>query len=305
MNISSYIDTDIIMTDEKARCLYIIIMKINKNNLIKRKDVYFMEYVIKECNDNNCKKKLISLLFRTLSLLLIIVLAFFAFHFVYGYTDTNLQNNSIVGTKLIGTRIYGDNSVTQEHLEIVNNFFDNLQPEIKEKYIEQNWLMIIASSAPTTLLTKTVSFSSSNYDHHVYSNLGGLTIPRGKIIYLNTSVNSLDNFKENLAHEFGHCIDYFAGYPSYTNENIVIYQKYSVNKDWFNDYEQSNTTEFFASAYKEYILNKDIIKNEAPEIYEFMKENENTICNTSSLFINTPGFFRQIIYSIKGMSGNI
>ena len=250
--------------------------------------------------------KIKSFFLQLLALIVVIFVAAGFVHFLYGYTNTDMQNNSIVGLDYLGERIYGDETVSPTQKQIVKDFMDSMDDSLKNKFAEQNWLIILADSVPTTLTSNAIVFENPNYDHTYYRVLGGTTIPTAKIIFLNTQITDIDLFKSNLVHEFGHCVDYFIGFPSLSKETTLFYQKYSLNEALFNEYEASNVSEFFASAYKSYILQPEITKEEAPDLYEYFEENKNSIKLKNEITLNNfIGFWRLVLYNLKGLTNGL
>ena len=112
------------------------------------------------------------------------------------------------------------------------------------------------------------TYDSTYYDNeymkenHVYG-VTNLTI---RTVYLLDDIFALSDTE---LHEVGHVIDESLGMISRSETFKSIYDKH---KNELNSYASIDSTEYFATAYNEYRIRPDKLREKQPEIYKYMKE---------------------------------
>ena len=98
----------------------------------------------------------------------------------------------------------------------------------------------------------------------------GATIFEDKTIYL---INSSKGASTALNHEVGHFVDYCYAVSgtgtlfSETSDFNKIYEKEAKTSKIFDEYAVSTATEYFATAYKNYVENNSTLKKDYPNTY--------------------------------------
>lgn len=105
-----------------------------------------------------------------------------------------------------------------------------------------------------------------------------LTIYDRKTIYISDKTSA----EKSILHEVGHALDYTCGFVSdrkefsaiYDAEKNVFCSTFNVNA---NGHNASSTIEYFATSYHYYITNPELLKENCPKTYEYIKKYENSI----------------------------
>lgn len=108
------------------------------------------------------------------------------------------------------------------------------------------------------------------------SNILAVTSSDDKAIFL----DNREGGAESIIHEFGHYIDYQAGFVSYTKEFAAIFMEEAPIFRTVHITHEANTQnpmEYFAEFYQEYILHPEKIKDICPKTHEFVERYSNLI----------------------------
>lgn len=103
------------------------------------------------------------------------------------------------------------------------------------------------------------------------ASLSGVYKKKENTIYIRATK---DSYSYTVIHEVAHALDVALFTPSTSGTFVEIYNKEkdnfksTVKADWSHDI--STIKEYYASAFQEFILNPDQLKENCPETYEFM-----------------------------------
>lgn len=177
--------------------------------------------------------------------------------------DKVIVNNDITITKedmdKYGTTVKGEAGAKSSVILAANKYWHNTVPQwLKNKFANSGWRIIVSE----TPLNKRFGYSGS---------IAGLTSYGNLTIYLDNRETIMDR---TIIHELGHFVDYENGFVSYSDEFEAIFaeEKYAYRDPIGvgDGHHISNSTEYFASVFRDIIvLGKDSLGN-IPKSYEFV-----------------------------------
>ena len=103
------------------------------------------------------------------------------------------------------------------------------------------------------------------------TDISGATIAEEKTVYLLGNEMAVDY---GLVHELGHFVDAYMDFPSLSENFEAIYEaekgNFSYDYQIGDDYEISNSVEYFACAVDEYLINSTVLSENVPRTYEYI-----------------------------------
>ena len=158
-----------------------------------------------------------------------------------------------------------ENENFKKLMPMVYDFFELLPDTTIREFEEKNWKIIISSEKPSYV---------KEIENDVNYKVGGNAEYNLRLIFLYLNNNAPEYLLSDFIHEFGHYEDWENGLVAKSSSFEKIFKKNQgyVPNDSFSDenYHLSNTREFFACCYKDYFLYNDELKNEAPEVYNYL-----------------------------------
>ena len=145
--------------------------------------------------------------------------------------------------------------------------------------MKNDWTTIYDVYVPSAMVPK-VSIGRNTYDKSGLS-LGGLTLNQKRLLFVNIGIADYNAFINTFIHEHGHAVSYEYGTLHGSIEWIILYNE---NKDkivcdesiYDKDYYTSDAAEFFAWSYSEYFTNQNKLKENMPDVYEYMDKLNHT-----------------------------
>ena len=157
--------------------------------------------------------------------------------------------------------IKADGNVSRGLLQYANNIMGRVPSAVLNAFTQQGWSIYVTDS----------DLNARFFDNQ-YGGVSGATVYADKAIYVNASKF---NINDAMVHEFGHFIDSNCGFVSCTQEFTDIYNEEKNTFKYTNScgdgHEFSNTVEYFASAFDEYIINPSGCQATAPKTYEYIQ----------------------------------
>lgn len=116
-----------------------------------------------------------------------------------------------------------------------------------------------------------VNISEKYYKGKVIGIISGLFVEEDKKIYISRKSNYI-NYA--TIHEIGHYFDFKNNWSSVSKEFINIYEseKEKLKTVSCDDHYKSNSKEFFATSFKEFLKNPKRLKKYTPLTYEYIKK---------------------------------
>ena len=166
----------------------------------------------------------------------------------------------------------------------VNNTLE-LVPQNCIDALSQNWSIIIAPLQREFQNADAIQFTESDVIQDKYTNvdisIGGYTSISDKIIYIceNTCYNK-ELFEVTLIHEIGHMISAQHGILDNQEDWLMIFDKnhnqYTPNHKYnFPEYSNRNSAEMFATAFCDFILESEKLKENNNDMYSYMQKIQN------------------------------
>lgn len=115
------------------------------------------------------------------------------------------------------------------------------------------------------------AYADGEYTDKGYE-IAGVTVYDIKTIYLSDNSRYAETA---LNHEIGHYLDYsyytyYGIQPSVTDEFVEIYNEEAAISYMFESYELSDTREYFAQSYREFLHNNDALSKFYPKTYNYI-----------------------------------
>ncbi|WP_286356535.1 anthrax toxin lethal factor-related metalloendopeptidase [Ileibacterium valens] len=166
-------------------------------------------------------------------------------------------------------------TLNSEQLETTRQFIESL-PEILTQYSAAVYLMEdslflqnnsdIASLGEVFGVSSTLQAASCIRVIFDDANVLYTYLKDGSTVFLNDPIF----FRETIVHELAHLLDYYStGIQDLLSESEEFNQFYEEDPDLFGDYGASAREEYFAEASVFYFLYPDLMKQIAPDIYQF------------------------------------
>lgn len=215
-------------------------------------------------------KKIIALVLA--GVLLILLGSVHILGFSYNKFEERDQKHILSMYEQYNSRIYTakedmENNDLKSLAPLIDEFFELLPDEKTKEFDDEGWKIIIASKKPTYVkeLETIANF-----------NIGGNAEHNKRLIFIYLNNGMGEYLLSDFIHEFGHYDDWQNGLVSKTNGFVNIFKnnKKYVPEDAFDDvtYHLKSSQEFFACCYKDYFLHGDKLKNEAPEVYNYIDD---------------------------------
>ena len=156
-------------------------------------------------------------------------------------------------------------------------YYNMLPSGVRNAFESKGWHIEITDVASVNYISTLYGgFALGGY-------VAGFTESYSKVIMLSdTDAGSAMN------HEMGHFFDYISGHISESNTFASIYNAEASSLDGGdNSYAQSDQTEYFAEAYREYIECAGYLKNTCPQTYAFIDGYMQAYGGTSTLSTTT------------------
>lgn len=114
-----------------------------------------------------------------------------------------------------------------------------------------------------------VDISKKYYKGDVAGTISGLFVESDKKIYISRKSNFIEYA---TVHEIGHYFDFKNNWISVSKEFINIYnaEKEDLKTFSYDEHYKSNSKEFFATSFKEYLKNPKRLKKYTPLTYQYM-----------------------------------
>jgi uncharacterized protein YraI len=148
---------------------------------------------------------------------------------------------------------------TADVTKLANDYWNRYVPYwLKAKFVSSGWEIIVSSTSLSQRF---------NYDFSV----AGVTSASRKTIYIDNRRSAVSRC---LVHELGHFVDAVSGYPSRGDAFKDVFlkesSKYKDVTDIGDSHHTSNSTEYFASVFRDLIEGDDV--GNIPETIKFVKE---------------------------------
>lgn len=112
------------------------------------------------------------------------------------------------------------------------------------------------------------------------------TCPCTGVFSSTTGTLTIKYYGNHIYHELGHFLFWASGNLDTTQDANTIYQKEKSNVTSINKtYTNSTVNEYFAEAYRAYLLENDTLKNTRPKTYAYIEEALNAVTDTQIEYI--------------------
>lgn len=204
----------------------------------------------------------------------------------YSRFDQDQQASYLAKYTPASEMIYTDVTPNNETIDKIEDLIASLPDNISSGFLKE-WKIIISPNMPDNFITNTETAQLSEAD----DNSGDIVVLgysdwHLRLIFLKAQPDP-DAVYKVFAHELGHYFDYEFGSPSLLDEFGKVYEQC---KDSFVEHDASDTIgysktsreEFFATAFKEYLLAPEQLKASAPKAYTFIDHTFNQVSNNPS-----------------------
>lgn len=158
-----------------------------------------------------------------------------------------------------------DGNVSDAIVEIVNQQLSLLPSNLQNAFIADGWSIYVTD----------IDLDKTYYGGKYGQVMASTNYEEQRILIESRT----DAAYESPIHETGHWFDYYVGFPSCTEEFASVY---AAEKDVFiRSYGStcvSDTLEFFAEGFWQYIVNPDKLKTVSPELYLFIHDQYCQLC---------------------------
>lgn len=214
---------------------------------------------------------------RFLSALIIIIIILCSYE---AYLKPTAPDSAVAALDTVSVNISMDADLSTDYINAVNDALYLMPGDVIKTFTEDNWKIIISRNID---LTDTEYEGMDNPATAGLINFTTKTISVSPI--MDDTLMSAEIVKKQLIHELGHYVDSLYN----ISDNTDFIKIYNDNKDYIDfdlagldkteensvdiEYATSNVYEFFVSTFKCYVLNKDYLLNNYPEIYQFYVNN--------------------------------
>lgn len=161
------------------------------------------------------------------------------------------------------TVLINDGHVSTEKMKKVDKSWKSIPSNVRNKLLASGWKFYVTS----------YKIQGRYYTGNVSGSIAGVTSYSKKTIYVSHRDSPVK--RQVIIHEVGHAWDYYKGLLSESKEFKAIFkeEKYKFNDlDAIGDgHHISNSTEYFAEAFSNYIKAPNSLKKSAPKTYNFIK----------------------------------
>lgn len=193
----------------------------------------------------------------------------------------NILNNENEQLKNDNNTIRNQNARLQNEQQKTNNT-DNMNTDNEVSHIQNEGIKEAYSNLPesvkklfkdTDCTITEVSYIKDNCAGILYT--GHTSYPQIEIVYNARYIQNV------TYHEFGHLLDY--GYNNYFESeddefmNIYYAERSNFKNNYNYEYAVSNSTEYFAEAFAEYMKNPQQLKDNTPRTYNYIVNTINNI----------------------------
>ena len=149
-----------------------------------------------------------------------------------------------------------DEEYLEDSVKIMESVYSKLPSHIAN-VIKNEWSIVVSLDEPIKTNSQVVAAGVT------YSNVSVIWLSR----YFDETV---------MSHEIGHAIDSYLGHPSLSSEFDNIYNKYwneylEFGAERINKHSTSDSSEFFAALFADYIVYPDYLKEQAPDAYAYFE----------------------------------
>ena len=147
-----------------------------------------------------------------------------------------------------------DEQYLEDSTAIIESVYEKMPKHIAD-IIKNEWSIVVSLDEPIKTDSQIVAAGVT------YSNVSVIWLSR----YFDETV---------LSHEIGHAIDSYLGNPSLTSDFNSLYNKYwnsylEYGSERINKHSTSDSSEFFAALFADYIVYPDYLKENAPEAHAY------------------------------------
>lgn len=191
---------------------------------------------------------------------------------ITGYENDSLllERRGKVTYKQITDTIIYDTSLSESYIKQGKSWFVYLPQKVMDRFVANGWNFVFTDERLV------MPGNHSSY----YS---GLCNYRYKVISIWVVAKQVR--LQNILHEFGHFVDYTYSGGTFLSNNAdfqALYEKYKYTYkesgiEATPGYVTSQVREFFATTFKDYILYGSDLKSQAPGVYAYMDNLNNTV----------------------------
>lgn len=183
---------------------------------------------------------------RALTLLLAVVLGYGSFDVIASHRPARLTYTL-------------EGSISAELRAYMDKYMSAIPPEAARLLADGGWRIILTSEDLATRF---------GFD---YDTIAGVTVESARIIFVAASETRI---RRALLHEVGHALSVMLDDPDASAEFLRIYE---TERETFDQQERiddhcvSTAHEYFAEAYRHYVLYPDILLQSAPQTYTYFQ----------------------------------
>lgn len=217
-------------------------------------------------------KKLADFLFKLWFVLLILLLLFTGYHvYSIGQENKMVETKAQKNTDKEGIVYAEDNmehpfilegDVKTKNIAYAASYYYALPEELRRNFAESGWRIILTDE----------DISKEYYDGDVKGHLAGLTVSEDKKIYVH---DTRSDIRRALIHEFGHFFDFQTEMTSKSFRFTKMYwtEKEDLKEKWkMDDHATSNSQEYFAESFAQFVLYPGDLKENCPQTYKYLKD---------------------------------
>ena len=221
---------------------------------------------VEQIDKNNRNQKMKKLLTKIFLVVLTLCLSLSVFSVIsFCWADIDLQNDVTDTCENLDGLFYSNGDINPDDLMRMQEFVANLPKSFREA-LEDDWAIVLLDKTPNKLF-HTSLMNINDYDTSGMI-IGGYTFTQPRTIYVNRTLDTDTRYRA-FVHEVGHFVSFELASLHGSKEWEALYEKYMNNFDT-DGYNLSNEAEFFATAFDMYFNEADKLKEDAPDVYDYM-----------------------------------
>lgn len=167
-----------------------------------------------------------------------------------------IKDIEITSVGASGDIVYGD-SVTSANANYAYNIWYMIPTPLRTEFTLDGWKVSIITGDMATLFPE-------------HAGAEALTVVENKMIYIEDRQKA---FRDSLVHEFGHYLDIKEDRVSQSDDFKALYDSekgYLYEVDNYNNNGISNSTEYFAECFEQYVMYPELLQETCPQTYEYI-----------------------------------
>lgn len=179
------------------------------------------------------------------------------------YNNAFYNNSEVVRTEYKNNliNISTEGNIKSRHIKKLLKVIETIPSHILECFNEHGFQVVLTD----------VNIAERYYHDTSLGDIAGLFVENESTIYISSKRNYINH---STIHEFGHFFDYINDWSSLSKDftNIYIEEKDNLKIISHDNHYKSNSSEFFATSFQQYLNNPEKLKNEVPKTYNYLKE---------------------------------